>query len=219
MPHSVPTIRLVDEKLRNKVAEYVVEAVEHYMLLINAPKNTDITIGILGLGLIGNKSAEKLIELGYKVIGWANSKDKKRLIPEVYTGHDDLHRFANQCQVIVCLLPLTEKTKHILDKSLFESMPKDGYIINVGRGGHLNEDHLIENINKNHLKGACLDVFKIEPLPEDDILQNQPSIKLTPHIAGGIFPEFQAKYAIEVIKSFFEGDKQLEGLIDFNKKY
>jgi glyoxylate/hydroxypyruvate reductase A len=219
LPHSVPIIRLVDEKLRNKVADYVVDAVYHYMLLIDEPKNSDITIGIMGLGLMGDKSAKKLNQLGYEVIGWVKSNNKKRSIQKVYSGDDGLNKFASLCQIIVCQLPLTEKTQHVLNKSLFDSMPKDGYIINVGRGGHLNEDDLLSTINEKHLKGACLDVFKIEPLPEDDKLQNQPEIKLTPHIAGGIFPEDQAKYASEVIQNFFEGDEQLEGLFDFDKKY
>lgn len=219
LPYSVPTIRLVDEKLRNKVADYVVDAVDDYKLFIDAPKNTDIIIGIMGLGLIGNKSAEKLSQLGYAVIGWAKSNNKKRSIQEVYTGLDGLERFASQCKVIVCQLPLTEDTKHILNKSLFDSMPRDGYIINVGRGGHLKEDDLIAAIKEKHLKGACLDVFKTEPLPLDDKLQNQSCIKLTPHIAGGVFPEQQAKYSIKVIQKFFEGDQQLEGLINFNNKY
>lgn len=219
LPLSVPTIRLVDEKLRNKLADYVVNAIDHYKSLIDEPKNSDITIGMMGLGLMGDKSVKKLNQLGYKVIGWAKSIKKKRSIKEVYFGEDGLDSFAIQCQVIVCQLPLTEKTQDILNKKLFDSMPKDGYIINVGRGAHLNEVDLIATINEKHLKGACLDVFKIEPLPEDDKLQNQPGIKLTPHIAGGIFPKEQAKYAIEVIQNFIEGDKQQEGLVDYNKKY
>lgn len=219
LPRSVPTIRLVDEKLRNNVADYVVNAIYQYKKLINEPKNSDITIGVLGLGLIGNKSIEKLNQLGYKTIGWAKSNNKKRSIREVFYGDDNLNKFANQCQVIVCQLPLSEKTKYILNKSLFYSMPKGGYIINVGRGEHLNEDDLISAIIEKHLKGACLDVFRIEPLPKDDKLQNKQEIKLTPHIAGGIFPKEQAIYAIEVIQNFFEGNKQLEGLVDFNDKY
>lgn len=218
-PNSVPTIRLVDLKLRNKVADYVVEEVNNYKLLIDESENVNITVGIMGLGLIGQKSVEKLCQLGYEVVGWAQSKNKKRSVPTVYIGEQNLESFANKCNVIVCHLPLTENTKHILNKSLFDSMPKDGYIINVGRGGHLNEEDLIETIHKKHLKGACLDVFKIEPLPLDDKLYDHPEIKLTPHLAGGIFPDEQAKYAIEVIKNFYEGNNQQEGIVNFNKKY
>jgi glyoxylate/hydroxypyruvate reductase A len=218
-PTSVPTIRLVDHKLRNKVADYVVEEVNNYKQLIDEPDNINITVGIMGIGLIGQKSAEKLNQLGYEVIGWAQSKNKKRSVQSVYIGEENLYRFANKCNVIVCHLPLTKNTIQILNKKLFDSMPKDGYVINVGRGGHLNDEDLITTIQKKHLKGACLDVFKIEPLPLNDKLYDHREIKLTPHIAGGIFPEEQAKYAIEVIQNFFKGDNKIEGLIDFNKKY
>jgi glyoxylate/hydroxypyruvate reductase A len=219
LPHSVSTIRLVDQKLRNKVADYVVEEVNNYKKIINEPDNTKITVGIMGLGLIGQKSVEKLSQLGYKVVGWAQSKDKKRAIRSVFIGGEHLNSFANKCNVIVCHLPLTQNTIQILNKNLFDSMPKNGYIINVGRGAHLNEEDLIATIQKKHLIGACLDVFKIEPLPLNDKLNDYTQIKLTPHIAGGIFPEEQAKYAIDVIKNFFKGDTEIEGLINFNKKY
>lgn len=216
---SITTIRLVDEKLRNKVADYVINAVADYKLLINESQNENITVGVLGLGLLGETSIKHLKKLKYNVIGWAKSNTKKRSISEFYTGLAGLKKIAKQSQVIVCQLPLTENTRHILNKNLFYLMPKDGYIINVGRGGHLDENDLIDSIHKGHLKGACLDVFKIEPLPEQDILQNQPSIKLTPHIAGGIFPEEQAKYAIEVIGKFLKKDKNINGKVDFKAKY
>lgn len=219
LPKSVTTIRLVDEKLRNKVADYVIKAVVNYKLLINEANNSNITVGMMGLGLIGETSIEKLKQLGYNVIGWARSNTKKRSISDFYIGVGSLQEFAKQSQVIVCQLPLTEDTRHILNKSLFYLMPKGGYIINVGRGEHLNENDLIDSINKGHLKGACLDVFKIEPLPEQDILQNQPGIILTSHIAGGIFPEEQAKHAIDVLEKFFKKEKNIEGVVDFKEKY
>ena len=219
LPDSVSTIRLVDQKLRNKVADYVVGEVNNYKKIINEPDNTKITVGIMGIGLIGQKSVEKLSQLGYKVIGWAQSKSKQRAIQSVFIGEEYLNRFANKSNVIVCHLPLTPNTIQLLNKKLFDSMPKNGYLINVGRGAHLNDEDLIATIQKKHLIGACLDVFKIEPLPLNDKLNDCKQIKLTPHIAGGIFPEEQAKYAIEVIKNFFKGDTEIEGLINFNKKY
>lgn len=219
LPSSVPTIRLVDQKLRNKVADYVVEEVNNYMKIINERDNTKITVGIMGLGLIGQKSYDKLSQAGYNVVGWASLVNKKRATSSVFIGQEYLYSFANKCNVIVCHLPLTKNTIEILDKKLFESMPKSGYLINVGRGAHLNDEDLIVTIQKKHLIGACLDVFRIEPLPLNDKLNDYAQIKLTPHIAGGIFPEEQAKYAIELIKNFFNGDNDLEGLINLNKKY
>lgn len=217
-PHSVPTIRLVDYKLRNKVADYVIEAVEYYKSLIKESDNTKITVGLLGLGLIGCQSAEKLQKMGYNVVAWVKSPNKKRSISKVYFDVDGLVTFAKQSQVVVCQLPLTESTRYILNKNLFDLMPKDSYVVNVGRGWHLNEEHLINAIKNDHLLGACLDVSKIEPIPENHALRYQSKIKLTPHIAGGIFPNEQAKYALKVIYNFFNG-KEHEGLVNFDKKY
>jgi glyoxylate/hydroxypyruvate reductase A len=219
LPNSITTIRLVDERLRNKVANYVINAVASYQSSVNESNNSSLTIGIMGLGLVGEKSAKKLMQLGYNVIGWAKSSTKQRLISDVYTGQDGLQLLAKRSQVIVCQLPLTNDTKDVLNRSLFYSMPKGSFVINVGRGGHLNENDLIDLINEGHLNGACLDVIKHEPLPESDILRNQSKIKITPHIAGGIFPEEQAKYAIDVIQKFFNRERQIEGVVDFKTMY
>jgi glyoxylate/hydroxypyruvate reductase A len=219
LPKSVTTIRLVDDRLRTKVADYVVDAIQAYKLLINEPSNVNITVGVMGLGLMGNASVKKLKELNYNVIGWARTADKERSVSKYYTGPDGLKNLAKESQVMVCQLPLTKETEGILNKNLFCLMPGNGYVINVGRGGHLSEYDLVDSIKKSHLKGACLDVFKVEPLPQEDILRSQNEIVLTPHIAGGIFPEDQAKYAIEIISKFFNRTDRLEGVVDFEEKY
>ena len=82
----------------------------------------------------------------------------------------------------------------------------------------MNEFDLIKSIEDGHLYGACLDVFKVEPLPEDSVLRNQNKVKLTPHIAGGIFPEAQAEYALDVIDSFFN-QKKVDGIVNRETRY
>lgn len=213
----VPIVRLVDLKLRNKVANYVLEAVNDYKKAIQVRQTSEITVGLLGVGLIGKVNYKKLRQAGYQVNCWVRS-NKTRDFDNVYVGRESLTNFVQHCSVLVCQLPLTDETYHILDKKVFDLMPKDGYIINVGRGAHLNELDFIKAIEEGKLYGACLDVFKIEPLPEDSVLRNQNTIKLTPHIAGGIFPEEQAKYAIKVIASFFKQGK-VEGEVNKEMNY
>jgi glyoxylate/hydroxypyruvate reductase A len=207
----VPIIRLVDFKLRNKVANYVLEAVNEYKNAIQINQNSEIKIGLLGIGLIGRANYYKLKEAGYHVNCWTRSKKTKE-IDNVYVGRDSLTNFVRESNVLVCQLPLTDETYHILDMQIFDLLPRGGYIINVGRGGHLNELDLIKAIEEGKLYGACLDVFKVEPLPEENVLRNHNTIKLTPHIAGGIFPDEQAKYALKVISSFFRQEK-VEGIV------
>ncbi len=213
----VPIVRLVDFKLRNNVANYVLEAVNDYKNAIQATQESKITVGLLGVGLIGKSNYYKLKEAGYQVNCWVRS-NKTRDFDNVYVGQASLTNFVKHSNVLVCQLPYTAETYQILDIKIFDLMPKDGYIINVGRGAHLNEFDLIKSIDEGKLYGACLDVFKIEPLPEDNILRNQNTIKLTPHIAGGIFPEDQAKYAVKVIASFFKHGK-VEGLVSKEMNY
>lgn len=214
---AVPTVRLVDLKLRHKVADYVLEAVNSYKNAIEATKTSEVTVGLLGVGLIGAMSYQKLTVAGYQVNCWVRSY-KSRKFDNVYVGRDSFSDFIKECNVLVCQLPLTDETYHILDKRTFDLLPKEGYIINVGRGAHLNELDLIKSIEEGQLYGACLDVFKVEPLPENSVLRNQNRIKLTPHIAGGVFPEEQAKYALDVIANFFRQEK-VEGIINKEMSY
>ena len=213
----VPTVRLVDYKLRNKVADYVLNEVNAYLESRCIKERSLITVGLMGAGLVGMTTYHKLRKEGYNVICWVRS-NKNREIENVYIGASQLPNFVKKCIVLVCQLPLTVETYNILNMEIFNLLPNDGYVINVGRGDHLNENDLILAIDKGKLNGACLDVFKVEPLPKDSVLRNQSAIKLTPHIAGGIFPEEQAKYAIEVISNFLKLGK-IEGRVNKELNY
>jgi glyoxylate/hydroxypyruvate reductase A len=213
----VPTVRLVDEKLKNNVADYVLNAVNEYREAVFIQQASNITVGLMGVGLVGTANYYKLKDAGYSVNCWVRS-NKNREVDNVFVGNSQIVDFVKKCNVLVCQLPLTEETVGILNKKIFDLMPKNGYIINVGRGAHLNEKDLILAIEKGKVKGACLDVFKIEPLPEDSFLRSQSGIKLTPHIAGGIFPKEQAKYAKDVVLNFLKQHK-LKGVVDYKLGY
>lgn len=231
LPRSVPLVRLVDRNLRERVADYVLKHVNIYfndgsagVNLKVAPSNvlfetgcTKRVIGILGLGLVGTAIADKLIKNGFEVCGWVK-KYKKRSIENVYVGASELKEFAENCNVIVCQLPLTADTRGILNKELFNAMPQGSHLINVGRGGHLNENDLIVALNSGQLSGACLDVFNVEPLPLDHNFHSNSKITVTPHIAGIIEPENLAHYAMTVIRSFYE-NKEVEGIVDYKSNY
>jgi len=84
----------------------------------------------------------------------------------------------------VCLLPLTDDTRGILNKPLFDAMPKGAVLINVARGEHLNEDDFLNALASEQLSGAALDVFSQEPLPAEHPFWQQPNILLTPHVSA-----------------------------------
>lgn len=227
IPYSIPLVRLVDFNLRERVANYVLKYVKIHFNNLNEESNSknisstsnDVkkTIGIMGLGLVGSAVAKKLNDNSFEVYGWVKTH-KKRSIENVFIGYSELNEFAKKCEIIICQLPLTKETEGILNSKLFNNLPKGSYIINVGRGSHLNEDDLMSALQSGQLSGACLDVFNIEPLPENHIFYSNSKITITPHIAGIIDPINQANYAIEIINNFFNS-KEVEGIVNYDFKY
>jgi glyoxylate/hydroxypyruvate reductase A len=121
--------------------------------------------------------------LGFKVAGWSRTPKE---IDEIQTffGDDQLVGFLAKAQILVCLLPLTLETRNILNRNTFNKLPKGAYVINVARGDHLVDQDLLDALENGQLAGACLDVFRIEPLPENHPFWHHPDIRITPHISS-----------------------------------
>lgn len=231
IPKHLPLVRLVDPYLRNRVSDYVLQQIlEKYFPnlsqidLVKAQKEiyeavqeSKLHVGIMGLGLIGSSIVQKLKDFGFQVSGWANTQ-KKRVVSEVYIGKGELNVFAQQTNILVCQLPLTQETKGILNINLFKHLPDGAFLINVGRGEHLVASDLILGLKNGKLSGACLDVLSIQPLALNHPINTIPNIKVTPHIAGYIGPDTQAPYACEVIESYFK-NKKVEGIVNYKALY
>lgn len=231
IPPAITFVRLVDNYLRERVSEYVIEEIITYYsqksnyindkedLIDYLQNNIHVKpkIGIMGMGLIGSLTAEKLLKIGFEVCCWVNSH-KLRSLSEVYIGPSQLEAFARQCNIIVCHLPLTKETKNILNSDLFSKLKSEAFLINVGRGDHLNESDLIEAISVGNLAGACLDVLSVEPLNSDHQLYNHNKIKITPHIAGYVSHETQAPYAAEIICNFYR-NQIIDGTVNIKNNY
>lgn len=197
-PKNIPITRVVDTMLASDMSEYVVGAIfSHikgfYSYKINQTKSLwkpkqyhrieDFTVGILGLGALGAVLAKDLIRFGFKTQGWSNSRKD---IPEVnaFAGQEELPEFLASSEILVCLLPLTNETSGILNKSLFSQLPKRAFVINAARGGHLVDQDLIEMLDNEHLSGATLDVFHQEPLSDDHPFWQHEKVHITPHCAS-----------------------------------
>lgn len=231
IPNHIPLIRLVDPYLRNRVSNYVlqqileryfptisqIDLVEAHKEIYKVVHESKINVGIMGLGLIGSSIVTKLIDYGFHVSGWANTH-KKRVIGDVYIGKSNLNAFAQQTNILVCQLPLTQETKGILNINLFNHLPDGAFLINVGRGEHLVESDLILSFKNGKLSGACLDVLSVQPQVTNHPFNSISNIKVTPHIAGYIGPETQAPYASEVINNYFQ-NKNIEGIVNYSSKY
>jgi glyoxylate/hydroxypyruvate reductase A len=197
-PKNIPITRVVDTMLANDMSEHVIAVIFSYLKNlgryrldqtrgiwnpVDYHRIRDHTIGILGVGALGAVLATDMKKYGFKVQGWAKSKKEITGLP-LYVGDEELTSFLAGTQILVCLLPLTEQTKGILNKELFVQLPKGAYVINVARGGHMIDADLLKMIDSNHLSGACLDVYHEEPLPTTHPFWQHDKIHMTPHYAS-----------------------------------
>ena len=120
--------------------------------------------------------------------------------------------------MLVCILPLTSKTKNIINKEVFSALPQGAFLVNVGRGEHLVEKDLLSALDSGKIAGAFLDVFHTEPLAKDHPFWHHPRIILTPHIAALGIPIDMAIYIINIINNFKSGET-LNNLVDLDQGY
>lgn len=199
LPEHAVIARLIDRNLIAQMSEYICWAVLHHHRLMDTyavyqaerrwrqlppPDTARRRIGILGLGTIGRDVASKLQVLGFPVQGWSRSGVNAPAGIDMFAGAEGLQPFLQTSNVLVCLLPLTPQTQGIIDADLLQQLPKDAYLINVARGGHVVDADLLAALDRGHLAGATLDVVNQEPLPSGHPYWRHPKIHLTPHIAG-----------------------------------
>lgn len=141
------------------------------------------TLGIVGIGTIGRRLAAHASALGMTVIGTVM---EPRDIPHVHAvyGADDLRRALGQSDFVVVLVPLTRRTRGVVDAAAFESMKPTAWLINVARGEVIDQAALVEALRGRRIAGAVLDVFEEEPLPQSSPLWAMDNVLITPHVAG-----------------------------------
>ena len=231
-PQHVPIVRIIDDTLSTMMSEFAVYAVlgfHRYMPAFHRdqrelkwqrrwPRFTaDTHVGVLGLGAIGTDVAQKLAVFGFKVHGWSRTEKISKGIT-CHFGKDGLFEMLSQCQQTVCVLPLTKETSGILNNETLNAMPRGAYVTNIGRGGHVVDQDLLDALDSGQIAGAFLDVFNEEPLPTDHRYWSHPDVVMTPHIAGEIVPRSCAKSIAANIERFREGDAVI-GIADLDRGY
>ena len=174
------------------------------------PKAGDVQIGVLGLGVMGRDAAAKLKALGFKIAGWSlNLKG----LPGIacFSGAEGLKRMLAQTDMLVVLLPLTEATRGIVSAPLIAGLGQGGplggpVLINAGRGGLQVEADILAALDSGALKGASLDVFEREPLPNNSRLWTHPAVYVSPHNAAISSPEAVAAFAARTIEALERGE-------------
>jgi phosphoglycerate dehydrogenase-like enzyme len=157
-------------------------------------KNT--TIYIFGTGFVGESIASLLSPLTKKVVGINTSGRNRKHFAECFSLQQSNNIQFEEGAVVINALPLTEQTKSIMNSGLFNQM-KEVLLINIGRGGTINQADLLKSLANRQIKQAVLDVFTEEPLPESSILWDHPNIIVTPHISGITnFSDIQSSFSL-----------------------
>ena len=221
LPEGLPIIRLVDKKLTHEMCLHSLHWVLHFhsdqylyrsqqlkrqWIQQSSIQTEDRTIGIMGLGNIGRSIGELLVNQGFNVIGWGANKKSSITDIQYYFGQEQLSDFLSNTNILINVLPLTSNTANILTKNELSLLPKDSFIINIGRGGIIDEDDLLALLDEGHIKAVALDVFAQEPLPENNSLWEHPSVYITPHIAGQSNPNSAAQTISENIHLIQKGE-------------
>lgn len=211
LPPGVPVLRIVDPAMIAAMSEYVIAAVLMHTRNFHqfradqaarrwkplAPRPAAaVRVGIMGLGHLGSDAARKLAGLGFSVAGWSRRPKRIEGVAS-FAGEESLGPFLERTDILVCLLPLTPATRGILNRRAFERLPAEAYVINAARGEHLVEEDLLAALDNGRLAGACLDVFREEPLPPAHPFWDHPRITVTPHVASLTFPRAVAPQLVE----------------------
>ena len=233
----VPLVRVAVADLTERMTEYVVLHVlmhhrqEPYLRESQrakrwAPKSQwaagAISIGIMGLGTLGAHAAEMLRQLGFRVAGWSRSARQIGGI-DCFHGEAQFESFLRRTDILVCLLPLTPDTRHVLNRDLFAKLNRSSplgapVLINAGRGGLQNEADILQCLDDGTLGGASLDVYATEPLPAESRFWTHPKVVLTPHNAADTDPDEISKYVARQIERF-EAGGALENVVDRGRGY
>ncbi|MGB9117516.1 2-hydroxyacid dehydrogenase [Bradyrhizobium sp.] len=233
----VPLVRVAVGDLTHRMTEYVVlHVLMHHRqeLYLRASQRENrwqpkfqwpagaISVGIMGLGTLGSDAADVLRRIGFRVAGWSNSPKAIAGI-QCFHGKGELDAFLQRTDILVCLLPLTPDTRHILNRDLFARLNRTGpmgapVVINAGRGGLQNEADILACLDDGTLGAASLDVYATEPLPPDSPFWTHPKVVLTPHNAADTDPDEISRYVARQIARY-EAGGALENLVDPARGY
>jgi glyoxylate/hydroxypyruvate reductase A len=213
LPAHVPVVRLVDRDLIGRMSEYCALAVLRYHRNADKydadqrvrrwhpgdePHASARTVGIMGLGEIGSDIAAKLAPFGFRLRGW--SRSPKALLHVLgFAGPEEFEPFLRECEILICVLPLTRQTEGILGVRAFRALPRGAVVINAARGAHVVDAELIGALDSGHLAAAQLDVFREEPLPAGHPFWAHPKIRITPHNAGITNPDTAALQIVDCL--------------------
>jgi glyoxylate/hydroxypyruvate reductase len=220
LPPGLRICRIVDEQLVASMRNHVLMAVlnihkqfrryqrqqQELQWAKPEPAEIPLRIGILGLGQLGSAAARALAALGFQVWGYSRRPRRIEGVRCLDASTSSLADFAQQINLLICLLPHTASTNGILNLELFRRLPPESYLINAARGAHLNEEHLLQAMQEGYIREAWLDVFQQEPLPPSHPFWLYENIIITPHVASITNQDKAAEIAAENYRRLQNGE-------------
>jgi glyoxylate/hydroxypyruvate reductase A len=233
----VPVVRIVDPDLTMRMGEYVVlHVLMHHRFQRRydsqqrgrvwqenrQPAASAVTVGIMGLGVLGRHAAELLRRIGFNVAGWSRTAKSVDGIA-TFHGPAALDDFLARTDILVCLLPNTPETTGLIDLALLRKLKRNGplggaFLINAGRGSTQVETDILRALDDGSLAGATLDVFEREPLPDASPLWTHPKVTVTPHNAAASAPSALVRNMLDQIERF-EAGEPLQNVVDRRAGY
>ena len=177
------------------------------------------TMGILGLGTLGAAVAQRAAAFGMRVVGTKRTPAPVLHVDRVFPpgAQDEVLRVS---EVLVITLPFTRETNRLIGARELALLPRGACVINVGRGGIVDEAALLEALRSGHLGGAGLDVFEEEPLPEGSPLWEAPGMIITSHCAGAFagYMDRAVPLFCENLRRYLAG-RPLQNVVDVSRGY
>jgi glyoxylate/hydroxypyruvate reductase A len=232
LPLDRPLARMVDQGLTVSMTEFVVLHVldsaregprlraaqrARQWLDVDPVAPHTVKVAILGLGTLGADAGTRLAGLGFAVRGWSRSRKEIAGI-ESFAGEDGLEKCLTGAHILVCLLPLTDDTRGILNAATFAPLARGAILVHAARGAHLVEGDLLAALQSGQVARAVLDVFATEPLPSDHPFWGHPRVTVTPHVAAITRPGTGAADIVENYRRALAGER-LINQVDRAKGY
>ncbi len=232
LPEDLAIVRLDDAGMAVQMAEYVCHALIRHFREFDSyeadmaagqwsfrkpRRRADFPVGILGLGVLGQRVARAVAQFEFPVRGWSRTPKAVEGV-EGFAGPSQLNDFLAGTRMLVCLLPLTDDTRNILNHCTLARLLPGAYLVNVARGAHLVEEDLLALLESGHMAGATLDVFRTEPLPAGHPFRGHPQLTLTPHTSARTLREESIAQIARKLRAFERGEP-IAGVVDRPRGY
>lgn len=232
LPPDAVIVRLDDAGMSVQMAEFVCHAlIRHFREFDGYERDaaqgrwgfrkprvrTDYPVGVMGLGVLGQRVARAVAAFDFPVRGWSRGA---KAVPgvECFAGEAGFDAFLRGTRVLVNLLPLTADTENIMNRDTLGRLRPGAVVINVARGAHLVDEDLLALLDSGHVEAAVLDVFRTEPLPAEHPFWRHPLVRVTPHTSARTLRDESIAQIAGKIRAVQRGEP-IAGIVDRNKGY